>query len=194
MQNIVLPSSLDYKFVLCRIGIKPALLYSFLMKNSWSKIIVFVNEKITSHRLFLFLTKICKKFETCEFSSNIYGKRRAKLLKRFKAGEIRVMIACDLLSRGIDITNLDCVINYDAPANERVFLHRAGRTARALLSGTLITFVTKEEKMRLKTQLLPYELWSEERYIRNAEESLSDKVMKAYAKGLKSLESIVSAK
>lgn len=49
------------------------------------------------------------------------------------------------MSRGIDINDIDCVINYDPPINERIFIHRAGRTARALSKGIVLSFLTKEE-------------------------------------------------
>lgn len=50
-----------------------------------------------------------------------------------------------MMSRGIDLNNIDCVINYDSPINERIFIHRAGRTARALNQGVLLSLLTKEE-------------------------------------------------
>lgn len=50
-----------------------------------------------------------------------------------------------MLSRGIDIQNIDCVVNYDVPINERIFVHRAGRTARGLASGTVLSLVDKSE-------------------------------------------------
>lgn len=49
------------------------------------------------------------------------------------------------MSRGIDVPDIDCVVNYSVPINERIFVHRAGRTARGLASGMLLSLVTKEE-------------------------------------------------
>ena len=50
-----------------------------------------------------------------------------------------------MLSRGIDVADVDCVVNYDVPINERIFVHRAGRTARAMKEGVLVSLVTREE-------------------------------------------------
>ncbi len=59
--------------------------------------------------------------------------------------QIRVLICSDLVARGIDFTNVDCVVNYDMPPNERSFVHRAGRTARAGRTGHVLTLVTDVE-------------------------------------------------
>uniref|UniRef100_A0A915LS99 ATP-dependent RNA helicase n=1 Tax=Meloidogyne javanica TaxID=6303 RepID=A0A915LS99_MELJA len=58
---------------------------------------------------------------------------------------IRILIACDQFSRGVDVQDVDCVINYDVPINERIFIHRAGRTARAMKGGLLLSLFTKDE-------------------------------------------------
>lgn len=50
-----------------------------------------------------------------------------------------------MLSRGIDIPNIDCVVNYNPPVNERIFVHRAGRTARGLATGIVLSIVDKNE-------------------------------------------------
>lgn len=50
-----------------------------------------------------------------------------------------------MLSRGIDVSNIDCIVNYNPPINERIFVHRAGRTARGLANGTVLSIVDKNE-------------------------------------------------
>lgn len=110
-----------------------------------------------------------------------------------------------MLSRGIDVLDVDCVVNYDVPINERIFIHRAGRTARAMKEGMLLSFTTKEEvgessdmrsifflkRLKLKKLLAKRDLWSgiEERKMDNSD--LDDKLMRRYDKALASLKSKV---
>ena len=71
---------------------------------------------------------------------------RKESLKSFKSGELRVLVATDLLSRGIDIEFLPHVINYELPRSPKDFIHRIGRTGRAENPGDAITFVTDDDK------------------------------------------------
>jgi len=75
---------------------------------------------------------------------------RTKALKQFKAGELRVLVATDLLSRGIDIASLPCVINYELPRSPKDYIHRVGRTGRAAAEGDAISLVTKEDLHHFK--------------------------------------------
>jgi ATP-dependent RNA helicase RhlE len=70
---------------------------------------------------------------------------RTEALAQFKAGKIRVLVATDLMSRGIDIPFLPCVINYELPRSPKDYIHRIGRTGRAESSGIAISFVNKDE-------------------------------------------------
>ncbi len=70
---------------------------------------------------------------------------RTDLLKAFKQGKLRVLVATDLLARGIDIEFLPIVINYELPRSPKIFIHRIGRTGRAESSGEAITFVSPSE-------------------------------------------------
>lgn len=75
---------------------------------------------------------------------------RTVALADFKSGKLRVLVATDLLSRGIDIEFLPVVINYELPRSPKDFIHRIGRTGRAESSGKAITFVTKDELHHFK--------------------------------------------
>ncbi|MFK7972867.1 MAG: DEAD/DEAH box helicase, partial [Bacteroidia bacterium] len=87
----------------------------------------------------------------------IHGKKsqsaRVKTLERFKAGELRVLVATDIISRGIDINELPYVINYELPRSPKDFVHRVGRTGRAESEGLAITFVTRDETHHFKVIL-----------------------------------------
>jgi len=71
---------------------------------------------------------------------------RLAVLKDFKNGDLRVLVATDLLSRGIDIEFLPCVINYELPRSPKDYIHRIGRTGRAESPGDAITFVAPDDK------------------------------------------------
>jgi ATP-dependent RNA helicase RhlE len=75
---------------------------------------------------------------------------RQSALKIFKAGELRVLVATDILSRGIDIDGLEVVVNYELPRSPKEFVHRIGRTGRAEKQGLALTFVTDEDKHHFK--------------------------------------------
>ena len=71
--------------------------------------------------------------------------QRMKALERFREGKVRVLVATDVVSRGIDIEGISHVVNYDVPSNPEDYVHRIGRTARAGSSGTAYTFVDIRE-------------------------------------------------
>ena len=75
---------------------------------------------------------------------------RDNVMLDFKAGKTQVIIATDILSRGIDIDDIEMVINYDVPRDPEDYIHRIGRTARADRDGRAVTFVSPEEAFRLK--------------------------------------------
>jgi ATP-dependent RNA helicase RhlE len=68
----------------------------------------------------------------------------------FKSGKYRVLVATDIASRGIDVNNIELVINYDLPTNTEDYIHRIGRTARAGISGHAISFVSPDQRRDLR--------------------------------------------
>ena len=79
-------------------------------------------------------------------SSDLEQKEREEVLRQFKSGGFSVLVATDIMSRGIDISDLAMVINYDVPHDGEDYVHRVGRTARAKATGVAITFVTPKEQ------------------------------------------------
>ena len=75
---------------------------------------------------------------------------RTEALRRFKTGQLRVLVATDLASRGIDIQFLPFVINYDLPRSPKDYIHRIGRTGRAGATGEAISLITPEDEHHFK--------------------------------------------
>jgi superfamily II DNA/RNA helicase len=71
---------------------------------------------------------------------------RDRALKRFEGGHVGVLVATDVAARGLDLDDITLVVNYDAPLDDKSYVHRVGRTARAGRAGTSITFVTPEQQ------------------------------------------------
>ena len=76
-------------------------------------------------------------------------------LEDFKAGKTRVLVATDIAARGIDISELSHVFNYDLPEVPETYVHRIGRTARAGADGTAVSFCAPEEKEYLMSKMFP---------------------------------------
>ncbi|RYF99763.1 MAG: ATP-dependent helicase, partial [Chitinophagaceae bacterium] len=83
------------------------------------------------------------------FHSDLEQKEREAIMLDFKNSKLDVLIGTDVLSRGIDVTGIDLVINYDAPQDPEDYIHRIGRTARAATTGTAITLVNNKDKRKL---------------------------------------------
>jgi len=91
-----------------------------------------------------------KKFTVERISSDLEQRDREDVLGRFKAKQIQVLVATDVLSRGIDIKDISLIINYNVPADAEDYVHRVGRTARAASTGVALTLVSTEDMFRLK--------------------------------------------
>ena len=81
-------------------------------------------------------------------SSDLEQKEREEVLGRFKAREVRILVATDVLSRGIDIKDIHLIINFDVPQDAEDYVHRVGRTARADKTGVAITLVNEADMFR----------------------------------------------
>ncbi|HUP12103.1 MAG TPA: C-terminal helicase domain-containing protein, partial [Niastella sp.] len=86
------------------------------------------------------------KFKIAEIHSDLEQAQREDVLNGFTSGRIPVLVATDILSRGIDIDTIDLVINYDVPRDAEDYVHRIGRTARAEADGMAFTLVSPIEQ------------------------------------------------
>jgi ATP-dependent RNA helicase RhlE len=107
--------------------------------EKWQRVLVFTGTKYSAE---LVAVKLRRAGMTAEpFHGDLSQGKRSQVLMDFKASIVNVMIATDVAARGIDITNLPAVVNYDLPRSSDDYIHRIGRTARAGEAGTAISFV-----------------------------------------------------
>ena len=127
--------------------LKPALLVTLLQKRVMDDALVFTRTKHRANRLAKHLVEHGVKAE------RIHGNRsqgqRTEALSGFKSGKYRVLVATDIAARGIDVTALGHVVNFDVPVVPDDYIHRVGRTARAEATGAAFTFVSPEEESDL---------------------------------------------
>lgn len=109
-----------------------------------SKILVFVRTKVRAERVFSALTRMEIKSQTLHGDKE--QKDRLSALNDFKSGKVKVLIATDISARGIDIANVDYVVNYDLPEQAENYVHRVGRTGRGTNKGNAVSFCSTEEK------------------------------------------------
>ena len=127
--------------------VKPALLIGILQEKGWGRVIVFARTRRRAETL-------CRKLKRAGFSAEpIHSDRsqnqRRRALDRFMAGEVNIIVATDVLARGIDVDQVDYVVNYDLPEQPEDYVHRIGRTGRAGLTGLAISFVTPDNAAEL---------------------------------------------
>ncbi len=77
--------------------------------------------------------------------SDLDQSERNEIMNLFKAGRIKTLVGTDIISRGIDVENVDLVVNFDVPGDAEDYVHRIGRTARAATTGIAITFVNEKD-------------------------------------------------
>lgn len=128
---------------------KLSALTSLLEAMQFNAIIVFVRTKIETLEL---TEKLSARGYACSaLNGDITQRIREATIKRFKKGELDILVATDVAARGLDVERVSHVINYDIPNDPEAYTHRIGRTGRAGRSGESILFVTQREKHLLRT-------------------------------------------
>ena len=124
------------------------LLRYLMKKEKWKSILVFMANKRATDNI---AEKFRKRGYLAEsFHGDLTQEDRNYTLKQFKAKKIQILFATDLVSRGLDIDDVSCVINYDLPRSPADYIHRIGRTGRAGKTGLAITFIGHEEQAHFK--------------------------------------------
>lgn len=119
-----------------------------ITENPDSKILVFVRTKVRAERVCKAMGRIGIKVLTIHGDKD--QKDRFDVMKKFKTGEVKILVATDVSARGIDIPDVDYVINYDLPDVAENYVHRVGRTGRGTKKGMAVSFCSEEEKVLLK--------------------------------------------
>ncbi len=113
-----------------------------------SRMIVFVRTRIRAERVAKAMARAS--IETTTLHGEKSQHERSEIMRSFKQGHGNILIATDVSARGIDIADIDYVINYDLPEREENYVHRVGRTGRGVNKGTALSFCAPEEKQQLE--------------------------------------------
>ncbi|HSO87697.1 MAG TPA: C-terminal helicase domain-containing protein, partial [Draconibacterium sp.] len=105
---------------------------------------VFVRTKVRAERVKKAMERV--EIKSATIHSDKEQNERTKTLNDFKTGDLKLLIATDISARGIDIPNVDFVVNYDLPEVPENYVHRVGRTGRGTKKGQAVTFCSSEEK------------------------------------------------
>ncbi|MBD5357042.1 MAG: DEAD/DEAH box helicase [Bacteroides sp.] len=128
---------------------KLPLLEKLFKETPPQRVIIFSSSKLKVKDLSKALKKM--NIKVAEMHSDLEQEERDEVILKFKAGRIHVVVATDIISRGIDIDNIETVINYDVPREAEDYVHRIGRTARADREGSAYTFISDKERNRFKS-------------------------------------------
>lgn len=124
------------------------LLENLLADKTDSKLIVFSSRKITVNEIVKRLK--AKKIPAKGIHSGFEQSEREQILLDFRNGKHKILIATDIVSRGIDVDDIDLIINFDIPSEAEDYVHRVGRTARAEREGLAISFINQDDVFRFK--------------------------------------------
>ncbi|HEX7416211.1 MAG TPA: DEAD/DEAH box helicase [Smithellaceae bacterium] len=132
-----------HRFYSVQMGIKTALLKDILEKTEMESVLVFTRTKSRAKSLAQQLDRSGHK--VISLHGNLTQQKRKQALDGFRDGRYEIMVATDIAARGIDVTRISHVINYDMPSTADAYTHRIGRTGRASKTGDAFTFVTGDD-------------------------------------------------
>lgn len=136
--------NIEHKVAHIEMDDKRAFLERLVVENPEAKILAFVRTKVRAERVKKAMTRVEITSDTIH--SDKEQKDRNSTLKNFKTGDLKLLIATDVSARGIDIPNVDFVVNYDLPEVAENYVHRVGRTGRGNKKGQAVSFCSSEEK------------------------------------------------
>lgn len=125
---------------------KIPLVKHILKEKEYNSVLIFCSSKQSVKQLTKDLKK--QKLPADEIHSDLEQEQREQVLINFKSKQLKILVATDILSRGIDIEDIELVINYDVPHEGEDYIHRIGRTARAASTGTAYTFINDKEQFK----------------------------------------------
>ena len=128
---------------------KLGIIRSLFMDEVPERVIVFASSKIKVKEVAKALKSM--KLNVGEMHSDLEQAQRETVMHEFKAGRINILVATDIVARGIDIDDIRLVINFDVPHDSEDYVHRIGRTARANNDGVALTFISEKEQSNFKS-------------------------------------------
>ena len=140
--------NVKHQFVVCYDNEKLRVLMQFLNAQGEDAGVVFTRTKAAAKELEEKLKS--KKFSCAAIHGDLLQKERNQVMRAFKSGKLKMLIATDLAARGIDVPDLTYVAHYELPDKEEYYTHRSGRTGRAGAKGVSMAFVTKKELKSLR--------------------------------------------
>jgi len=139
--------NVNHKVIFVSMDDKRFFLERIVNENSESKILVFVRTKVRAERVKKAMGRVA--IESITIHGDKDQRDRNLVMNQFKSGEVKLLIATDVSARGIDIPDVDIVINYDLPDKDENYVHRVGRTGRGKNKGNAYSFCSKEEEEML---------------------------------------------
>ncbi|MCK5484743.1 MAG: DEAD/DEAH box helicase, partial [Desulfobacterales bacterium] len=134
------------------------LLLGLLKREDWSRMLIFVNTKVGVD----WLTRKLKgnSWPAEKITGDLPQRKRFRLMEQFKKGEIKILVATDVASRGIHVEDISHVINYDLPQDAENYVHRIGRTARAGKTGNAVALACEDYVYHLEPleEMLGYKI------------------------------------
>ncbi|MDD4490110.1 MAG: DEAD/DEAH box helicase, partial [Paludibacter sp.] len=142
------PESIEQTAYICHETQKQGIIRHLFADKEISKVLIFSGSKLKVKELFKTFHKMG--LSVGEMHSDLDQSQRDHIMHEFKNNRVSILVATDIVSRGIDIDDITMVINYDVPHDAEDYVHRIGRTARASAKGKSITFVSEEEQYKFK--------------------------------------------
>ncbi len=142
------PESIMQTAYICYEAQKQAIIRHLFVAQEANKVIIFSGSKLKVKELFKTFRQMG--LSVGEMHSDLDQAQREHVMHEFKNNRVSILVATDIVSRGIDIDDISLVINYDVPHDAEDYVHRIGRTARASAKGVAITFVSEEEQYKFK--------------------------------------------
>jgi ATP-dependent RNA helicase RhlE len=136
--------NIDHSLAYIEMDDKRFFLERMIKENAESRILVFVRTQVRAERVLKAMERVGIK--TLTMHGGKEQADRLEVMKAFKSGEVKVLIATDISARGIDIPNVEYVVNYDLPDQVENYVHRVGRTGRGNQKGLAVSFCSQEEK------------------------------------------------
>ena len=142
------PESIIQTAYICYEAQKPGIVRHLFAGQTLNKVIIFSGSKLKVKELFKTFRQMG--LSVGEMHSDLDQSQRDQIMHEFRNNRVNILVATDIVSRGIDIDDISLVINYDVPHDAEDYVHRIGRTARASAEGMSITFVSEEEQYKFK--------------------------------------------